>query len=72
MIKTPETSPNPDMPTIIPDTVANHTKTDVDMTYLKNNNIDDAIHQKLRKRDKYDTNMYKMYNLVVGKTNEKP
>ena len=43
MIETPETFPNPNMPTIIPETVANHPKTDVEITYLKNKNIDEVI-----------------------------
>ena len=54
------------------DTGSKRPKTDTKMTYLKKKNTSDSIRQKLRKRDKYDTNMYKMYNLVVGKTNEKP
>ena len=39
-------------------------------TDLKNKNIDEAIHQKLRKRYEYETNMHKIYNLIVGQTNE--
>ena len=43
MIKTPETFPDPYMSTIIPDTRVKHPKTDIEMTYLKNKNIDYAI-----------------------------
>ena len=43
MIDTPETLPDLDMPTIIPETVANHLKTYVEMTHLKNNNIYEVI-----------------------------
>ena len=44
MTKTPATFLDPYMPTIIPDTGADHPKTYVDMTYLKNKIIDEAIH----------------------------
>ena len=70
MTKTPETFPDLDITTIVMYTGDERTKTDTKMTYLKNNNIDDAIHQKLRKRDKYETDMYDIYNLIVGQTNE--
>ena len=50
-----ETFPDPDMPTIIPDTGLKHTKTDGEMTYLEKKNIDKAIHQKLMKKDVYKT-----------------
>ena len=41
------------------------------MTYLKKKNIDEAICQKLRKKDLYETDINKIYNLVMGQTNEK-
>ena len=41
------------------------------MTYLEKKNIDEVICQKLRKKDLYETDMHKIYNLIVGKTNEK-
>ena len=41
------TFPDLDMPTIIMDTGAKHPKTDTYMTYLKNKNIDEAIHKKI-------------------------
>ena len=39
------------------------------MIYLKKNNIDEAILQKLRKKDVYKSDMYKIYNIIVGQTN---
>ena len=45
-------------------------KTDGEMTYLEKNNIDEPIHQKLRKKDVYESDMQKIYNLIVGQTNE--
>ena len=39
------------------------------MTYLKNKNIDKAIRQKLSKKDIYETDMHKIYNIIVGQTN---
>ena len=43
------TFPNPEKPTI-PDLGIERPKIDADMTYPNKNNIDEAIHQKLRKR----------------------
>ena len=40
------------------------------MTYIENNNIDKAIYQKLRKKDVYETDMHKIYNLIVGQKNK--
>ena len=45
-------------------------KTDGDMTYLDKKNINEAIRQKLRKKDVYESDMHKIYNLIVGQTNE--
>ena len=45
-------------------------KTDGDMTYLEKKNIDEAILQNLRKKDVYESDMHKIYNLIVGQTNE--
>ena len=33
-------------------------------------NIDEAIPHKLRKKDVYETDMHKIYNLIMGQTNE--
>ena len=40
------------------------------MTYLKKKNIDEAIHQNLRNKDVYESDMQKICNLIVGQTNE--
>ena len=40
------------------------------MNHLKNNNIDKAIRQKLRKKYVYETNIHKIYNFIVGQTKE--
>ena len=45
-------------------------KTYGEMTYLEKKNINEAIRQKLRKKDVYESDMHKIYNLVVGQTNE--
>ena len=70
MTETPATLPNPEIPTIIPDTGVERLKTDVEMTYLENNSIDETIQYKLRKKDFYETDMYKIYNLILGQTNK--
>ena len=40
------------------------------MTYLKKKNIDEAIRQNLRKKDVYESDMHKIYNLIVCQKNE--
>ena len=70
MTETPATLPNPEIPTIIPDTSVERLKTDVEMTYLENNSIDETIQYKPRKKDFYETDMYKIYNLILGQTNK--
>ena len=40
------------------------------MTYLNKNNIDEFIKQKLRKKDVYESDMHKIYKLIVGQANE--
>ena len=67
--KTPATFPNPEMTTITPNTSSERPKTDGKMTYLKKNNIDEDIHQKLRKKDVYETEMHTISNTIVGHTN---
>ena len=69
MNETAANFPNPDMPTIT-DLGIERPKTDGEMTYLENNNIDEAIRKKLRKKDVYESDMHKIYNLIVGQTNE--
>ena len=64
---TPSTFPNPDMTTIVPVIGSQYPKADEEMTYHENNNIDEAIHQKTRKKDVYDTGIHNTDNLIVGK-----
>ena len=61
--------PDLEMPTIT-DFGINHPKTDGEMTYLKKKNIDETIHQNLKKKDVYKSYMYNIYNIIVGQTNE--
>ena len=70
MIKTLDTFPDPEMSTIAPNMVVQHPNTDVDITYLKNKSIDEYIHQKLRNKDVYETDMHNIYNLIVGQKNK--
>ena len=69
MTETAATLPNPDMSTI-PDLGTERPKIDAEMTYLKKKNIDEAIHQNLRKKHVYESDMHKIYNLIVVQTNE--
>ena len=69
MTETAATFPDPDMP-IITDLGTKLPKTDGEMTYLEENNIDETIRQNLRKKDIYKSDMHKIYNLIVGQTNE--
>ena len=57
--------PDPEMPTIT-DLGTKRPKTDGEMTYLKKKNIDEAIHQKLRNKDVYESYTHKINNLIVG------
>ena len=69
MTETAANFPDPDMPTIN-ELGTERPKTDGEMTYLEKKNIYEAIHQKLRKKDVYESDMHKIYNLIVGQTNE--
>ena len=69
MTETPATFHNPEMPTI-PYSVTKRPKTDVDMTDLNKNDIDEAIHQKLRNKDVWKSDMHTIYNLIVVQMNE--
>ena len=40
------------------------------MIYSEKKNIDEAIRQKLRKKALYETNMHKIYNILVVHKNE--
>ena len=57
------------MPTIT-DLFIELPKTDVDMTYLYKKNINETNRQNLRKKDVYESDIYKIYNLMLGQTNE--
>ena len=58
MNKTTLTFPNPWIPTTITDIGVQHPKTDVEMAYLEKKNTEEAIHQKLRKKDVYETDIH--------------
>ena len=58
--KTPSTSPDPEMPTIIPDTGVKHNKNDANMTYLEKKNIYQAIRKKPIKKYVYENDMHKI------------
>ena len=66
MTKTPATFPNSEIPEIIYETGTKCPKTEAEITYLNNNNIDEAIFQKLKKKAMYETEIHKIYNIVVG------
>ena len=69
MTETEATFPDPEMPTIT-DVGTERPETDGEMTYLKKKNIDEAIHKNMRKKDIYKSDKQKIYNLIVGETNE--
>ena len=69
MTETAANLPDSEMPTIT-ELGTEWPKTDGDMTYLEKKNINESIRQKLRKKDVYESDMYKIYNLIVGQTNE--
>ena len=52
-----------------PDTFMEHPKINSEITYLEKKNIYEVILQKLRKKDVYEPDMYKIYNLILGLTN---
>ena len=59
MTETAANSPDPYMPTIT-ELGTERLKTDGEMTYIKKNNIDEAIRQKLRKKNVYKSDMHKI------------
>ena len=69
MTETTANFPDPEMPTIN-ELGTKRPRTDGEMTYIEKKSIDEAIHQKLRKKDVYESDMHKIYNLIVGQTNE--
>ena len=69
MSETTSTFPDTEMSTIT-NLGTERLKKDGEMTYLEKNNTDEAIRQKLRKKYVYKSDIHKIYNLVVGQTNE--
>ena len=69
MTETAANFTEPYMPTIT-ELGTERQKTDGEMTYLEKKNTDEAICQKLRKKNVYKSDMHKIYNLIVGQTNE--
>ena len=69
MTETAANFPDPEMPTIT-ELGTERPKTDGEMTYLKKNNMDEAIRQKLRKKDVYESDLHKIYNLILGQKKE--
>ena len=69
MPETVATFPDPYMPTSTYLDIE-RPKTDGEMTYLEKNKINEAICQKLRNKDFYQSDMHKIYNPIVGRTNE--
>ena len=71
MNNTPETSPKTEIPKTITYADVEVSNTDLETNYLKKNNIDEANHQKSSNKYVYETDMYKIYNFIVGNNNEK-
>ena len=65
MTETASTFPDPEMPTTT-DLGTECPKRDGEMIYLEKKDINEAIPQKLRKKDVYESEMHKIYNLIVG------
>ena len=65
MTKTAATSPKPGMPTNT-DLVTERPKTYAEMTYPDKKNTYEAIHQNMRKKDFHESEMHKIYILIVG------
>ena len=70
MTKTQETLSDQEISKIIPDTGVERPKTEAKMTYFENTNIDEVTHQNMRKKDVYETDMHKIYNIILGQTNK--
>ena len=69
MTETAANFPDTEMPTIT-DLGIERPTTDEEMTYLEKKNIDEAIPQNLRKKDVYQSDTQKIYNVIVGQKNE--
>ena len=70
MTKKRDNFPDPDIPTILPDTVTKGPKTDMKMVCLIKKSIEESLHKKLSIKDVYETDMHKIYNLIVGQIND--
>ena len=62
--------PDQEIMTTIPDSGIERPKTDAEITYLQNKNINEAIHQNCTNKDIYESDMNKIYNIIVGQINE--
>ena len=69
MTKTTAKFLDPEMPKITPDTGIYRPKTDAETTYLKKKNLNGDIRQILMKKDGHETDIQKVYNIIVGRTN---
>ena len=69
MTETVATFPNPEMPTIT-DLVIELPKNIRRDGLSKKKNIGEAIRKNQRKKDVYQSDMHKIYNIIVGQTNE--
>ena len=69
MTETLATFPEPKIPTI-PDDLIKIPKKYAEMTCPEKNNTDKSILQNISKKDVYKLDMHKIYNLVIGQTNE--
>ena len=69
MTKTLENFPDTEMPTIVPNMDVERPEMDTEMTYLEKKKIDKSISQKPRNKDVYETDMHKIYNLVLDQKN---
>ena len=69
MTETVTTLPEQEMPTIT-DLGTKRPTIDGEMTYLEKKNINESNRQNLREKDIYKSDIHKIYNLIVGQTNE--
>ena len=70
MTETPETFPDPEIPTIISATVVKRPKMEAYITHLKKKKNYTTIHKKLRKKGVYETDIHKIYNNILGHKNK--
>ena len=70
MTETDANFPDPDIPTISYLGIE-QPKIDSEITYLDKNNIDESIQKNLSKKDVYESDTHKIYNLILVQTHEK-